>query len=101
MSKWADYLISAVQFNAAHTHINKVRVHLDNEDSVGAFKEVTRQDVIASIKQGYSYFTIFKSAEGKWNQGQKVEIITIDNVEFIKTLADRIKADNLDNLPEF
>jgi len=101
MSKWADYLISAVQFNVAHTHINKVKVHIDGGESVGSPKETTRQEVIASIKQGYTYFTIFKSADGKWDQGQKVEIIKIDNVEFIKTLADKIKADNLDNLPEF
>lgn len=26
MSKWADYGVSAVRFNSAHTHIDKLRV---------------------------------------------------------------------------
>ena len=34
MSKWADYGISAVKFNDAHTHINKVQVHPDNGDKM-------------------------------------------------------------------
>ena len=33
--KWADYLISAVRYNAAETHIEKVRVHVDEGDKVG------------------------------------------------------------------
>lgn len=35
MSKWADYGISAVRFNSAHTHIDKVWVHPDNETLIG------------------------------------------------------------------
>ncbi len=35
MAKWADYLISAVQYNAAGAHIAKVMRHPDNGESVG------------------------------------------------------------------
>ena len=30
MAKWADFAISAVRFNAAHTHIDRVKVHTDD-----------------------------------------------------------------------
>jgi hypothetical protein len=33
--KWADYLISAVRYDAAGTHIDKVRVHEDEGEKVG------------------------------------------------------------------
>ncbi len=101
MAKWADYLISAVRFNQAHTHINVVRVHEDRDTSTGPAQDISRQDVIKYLKQGRTFCTVFTGSDGNLKQGQFVEIVTIDGVEFIKTLADRIKADNLDNLPEF
>jgi hypothetical protein len=100
MDKWADYLISAVRFNAAHTHIDKVRVHKDNGDSVGAAIEETRADVIASIENNWDYVTIFES-NGKWQKGQKVYVIKINGTKFIKTVDNGKAVDNLDDLPEF
>lgn len=41
-NKWADYLISEVRFNDAHTHINKVKVHVDKGDTVGGAVEMKR-----------------------------------------------------------
>jgi hypothetical protein len=101
MAKWADYLISAVRFNQERTHINLVRVHEDRDTSTGPAQDISRQEVIKHLKQATTFCTVFKGSDGNWKKGQLVEIVTIDGVEFIKTLADRIKADNLDNLPEF
>jgi len=101
MSKWADYGISAVKFNEAHTHINKVRVHPDNGDSIGAFTEQTRMDIVNAIKKGTTFVTIFKGSDGKWQKGQSVYIIKINGVEYIKTVDNGKAVDNLDNLPEF
>ncbi|PKN52858.1 MAG: DUF3892 domain-containing protein [Deltaproteobacteria bacterium HGW-Deltaproteobacteria-13] len=101
MSKWADYGISAVKFNEGHTHINKVRVHPDNGDSIGAFFEQTRMDIVNAIKKGTTFVTIFKGSDGKWQKGQSVYIIKINGVEYIKTVDNGKAIDNLDNLPEF
>lgn len=101
MSKWADYGISAVRFNTAHTHIDRVRVHLDNGETFNAPTEHSRQDVINAIKKGTTFVTITKGSEGKWQKGQAVYIIPINGTEFIKTTNNSKASDNLDNLPEF
>jgi hypothetical protein len=98
--KWADYLISAVRYNAAETHIEKVRVHVDNGDSVGPASDWTRAEVIARLEAGYTFVTIFKQ-DGKWQKGAEVRVVTIHDEKFIRTDADRTKEDNLGNLPRF
>ena len=47
MAKWADYAISAVRFNGAHTHIDRVRVHPDNGDSIGNGSEQVRSAMLS------------------------------------------------------
>jgi len=74
VAKWADFLISAVRYNAKHTHIEKVKVHEDLGDSVGNVGEFTRPSIVGNIKNGSSYVTIFKTADGKWSKGQDVRI---------------------------
>lgn len=101
MSKWADYGISAVKYNAAHTHIDRVRAHPDNGDTIGAYSEYARADVVAAIKKGTTYVTIFKKTDGNWQNGQPVYVIKVNGVEYIKTVDNGKAADNLENLPEF
>jgi hypothetical protein len=57
--------------------------------------------VIADLRRGVSYVTVFKGDNDKWNKGQSVFIVTINGVEFIKTVEDKTTKDNLDELPEF
>ena len=101
MAKWADYGISAVRYNAVHTHIDKVRTHQDNGDSIGTASESARATVVAAIKNGTTFVTILVGADGKWRQGQPVRVIKVNGVEYIKTVDNGKAADNLENLPEF
>lgn len=101
MSKWADFGISAVKYNYAHIHIDKVRVHPDNGDTIGSPVEWTRIDVVNAIKKGTTFVTIFKGSDGNWKKGQPVYIIKINGVEYIKTVDNGKAEDNLENLPEF
>jgi len=101
VAKWADNLISAVRFNAAGTHIDKVKSHVDNGDTVGSSTEVTRATVVANLDAGQTYKTIFKNAQSQWDQGAPVRVVVIDGQKFIRTDADKIKSDNLDKLPTF
>jgi hypothetical protein len=101
MSKWADYGISAVKYNYAHTHIDRVRVHPDNGDTFGESSEFARTEVVTAIKQGKTFVTILKDSEGKWKKGQPVYIIKVNGVEYIKTVDNGKAEDNLENLPEF
>ena len=101
MEKWADYGISAVRFNSAHTHIDRVRVHADSGDQMGAPSDWSRQDVIAAIKNGTTFVTIPKNSAGNWTKGQPVYIVKINGIEFIKTVNNGRASDNLDELPEY
>jgi len=50
--KWADFLISAVRYDADKTHIERVRVHEDLGEKVGSPKELPRVDVVKTSKVG-------------------------------------------------
>jgi len=98
-TKWAHYCISAVR-NDSRGVIQKVKTHPDNGDSIGSGSEEARQQVIANIKAGYTYVTIFMK-DGKWRLGQPVYIILVNGTEFIKTTNNGQAVDNLDDLPAF
>jgi Protein of unknown function (DUF3892) len=85
MSKWADYMISAVRFNSAHTHIDRVRTHADSGETIGASVEQRRPDIVDAIKKRNTFMTIFSNGNGKWNKGQPVYVVKINGTEYIKT----------------
>jgi len=101
MSKWADYGISAIRYNADHSHITMVRMHADNGETIGVSSDQTRKYVISEIKKGTTFVTIIKNAEGKWSKGQPVYVIKVNSNEYIKTVDNKTECDNLENLPEF
>lgn len=100
MSKWADYCISAVQYNDARTHINKVQTTTCNSDSFTIIVEESRKTVISNINTGKTYITVFNK-DGKWEKGQPVKVFELNRAEYIKTVDNEKEADNLENLPEF
>lgn len=101
MAKWADYCISAVRYDSEHDHIDSVRVHPDNGDSIGSSSEWTRASVVSSIDSGKSFITITSGSDGKWHKGADVHIITVNGVRYLRTDNNSTGSDNLENLPEF
>jgi len=101
MNKWADYGISAVRYNEDNTHITKVKVHVDNGDTIGDANEWTRAKVVSSIEIGKTFVTILKNSEGKWTKGQDVHIVVVNGKQFTRTDKNARASDNLENLPEF
>jgi hypothetical protein len=102
VAKWADYLISAVRYNAEKTHIDKVKVHEDLGDKMGSAVETPRSTVVTNIKNGKTYMTVSKNEKtGKYEKGEDVGIVTVNNTEYIRTDANSIAKDNLGKLPEF
>ena len=100
MTKWADYCISAVRYNAEHTHIVKVKVHADMGDNLGNATEWTRTEVVSAIENKKTFVTITPSTDGKWKKGEDVRIITVGGVKYLRTDANSKASDNLGNLPE-
>jgi hypothetical protein len=102
MVKWADYLISEVRYDTQHSHIVKVKVHVDDGgDNIGTASEWSRSEVVAALKRSSTFITITKNSEGKFQKGQDVHIIKVNGVEYLRTDQNSKAADNLGNLPEF
>ena len=101
VSKWADYGISAVRFNARHTHIDQVQITPDQGAQFGPSSTHQRDDVVSAIRRGVKFVTIFRGAGNNWQRGQPVFIDRINGVDFLKTVPNGKPIDNLDNLPEF
>ncbi len=101
MAKWADYLISEVRYNVEHTHISDLFVHEDEVESVGKGEINSRQEVVNNINNGVSVITIIKNSEGTWNKGQKVSVINVNGIQYLKTIDNGREEDNLENLQEF
>ena len=99
MAKWADYCISKVRYSQQHSRIIKAFVHKDLGETIGRGEEWTREDVVSLIEDGYQVITIMR--DDKWKKGQEVQIVMVGGSKYIRTNKDQIKADNLENLPEF
>ena len=99
MAKWADYLISAVQYNIQRTQILNVQRHLDTGKGVASPNIVNRMIVANDLKSGKTYKTIFKNNQGQWKPGEDIRLI--GTTGFITTDPNCTTRDNLGNLPEF
>lgn len=100
MVKWADYCISRIRYNASRTHIDGLRVHVDDGETIGSYNDWPRNQVVNAINQGKSFVTItFK--DGQWYNGADVHVVPVNGVKYLRTDKNSIASDNLGNLPEF
>lgn len=101
-TKWADFVITAVRFNSTSTHIEYVQAREDKGDTISEYPTTKSRDtVITQLERSYMFCTATLGSDKKWHKGAMVKIVTVDGEKFIKTKADGIKKDNLDNLPTF
>ena len=101
MVKWADYCISHVRYDSSKKHIEQVKVQQDLGDSLGVPSTWVRDDVLDSLRNNESFCTITMGSNNKWIQGAKVEMVTINSRDYIKSVKDSTETDNLGNLPTF
>ena len=78
MSKWADYLISAIRYEDEKNSnlFAYLKVHQDNGVEIGAGTTWTRDEVINAMHDGKTFYTILKSNSGEWKKGAIVSLIT-------------------------
>ena len=69
--KWADYLISAVRYNTAGTHIDKVQVREDQGEKVGSAEQRGATKVVSSLEADNTFVTIVKATTDKWHFGAR------------------------------
>ncbi len=78
MSKWADYLISAIRYENEITNnlFAYLKVHTDNGVEIGSGSTWTRDEVINAMYEGKTFYTIVRSNSGEWKKGTIVSLIT-------------------------
>ena len=73
MSKWADYLISAIRYEneMRKNAIAYLKVHQDNGEEVGAGSTWTKEEVINAMYDGKTFYTILKAIQVNGKKDQR------------------------------
>lgn len=95
MPKWADYVVIAVSYNAAHARIARMKAKKDLGDTLAEKDEVfTTGQIADAIVKGTTFVSATGNKDGTWNLGADLAVV-------VKTVKDGKITDNLDELPEF
>ena len=91
--------------NAEDTRINEVRAMILTDNGLSSPLGYDRRGVIQSFNNNDKWYTcLFKEErDGKniWTKKAEIHIVEIDGENFIRTDRNKIKSDNLGELPEF
>lgn len=97
--RWADYVITAVRYSEDRSHIADLEIRVDQDSTIGAPEELTREAVVRMIEQGYTFVTAYVR-NGQWSRGADVSVVTIGRDKYLRTDRNQVRADNLGELPE-
>ncbi|MGI9568099.1 MAG: hypothetical protein ACR2LL_13980 [Nitrosopumilus sp.] len=98
MKKWADYLISEVNYDNDHLISIAIR-HLDSRNGIGKGKSVDRLAMASDIKNGFSYFTIYHGKDS-WKKGYKIQTFSLEGNPYFRIDENKVRLDYLGDLPE-
>lgn len=101
MAKWADFCISSVRYDLCREHITDVVVRVDNGETIGSPVEWPRSQVISMIESAKTFVTITQGPDSKWRKGERVGVVVVGDMKYLRTDANAWKNDNLGELPEF
>lgn len=101
MNERADYYIEKVRYNKDHSRIVWVSVREDSSKKLSGAYNMVRKKMISLIHDGKRFMTIYRNDEGKFRKGQNILVIAIKGAEFLRTDADQMEKDHLENLPEY
>ncbi|MGB5100250.1 MAG: DUF3892 domain-containing protein [Methanothrix sp.] len=98
--KWADYAIVGVSYSDGGKHILKVKILEDTGERLTNEQIVARLNVVSLLDGGNTIITVYQK-DGKWQKGDRVGIVEINRVKYIRTDGNKKEADNLGSLPTF
>ncbi len=101
MGDRADFYIEKVRYNKGHTRIVWVSIREDKGPKLGGSYNMVRRQMVSLIRKGKQFMTIFRNEEGKYRRGQKLAVIRVKGMEYLRTDEDIQENDRLQDLPEF
>jgi len=99
LDRWADYLISAVEYDKDHK-IVKAKQHQDKFGEISPGEIIPREIIASNIKNGKRYMTIHSGLNDIWTIGQKITTHRVSEDYCIRIDDNKVKQDNLGNLVE-
>src|SRR4051812_13432442 len=107
MSKWADYVITAVRYESAERsregkRIVTVEVRMDLGGRVGYAELWRREQVLDAVNHDHETFiTSSMAANGTWLKGAHVRVIRVNGIDYIRIDRTPVMNDDLGGLSEF
>lgn len=93
MTRWADYLISAVRYDT-NKKITHIKQHKDTGGEIGEGEVISRDILSTNLKKGITYCTIFNS-NSSWKRGDPVNLIRTGSEYSVRTDSNKVEYDNL------
>jgi len=97
MKKWADYLISEVNYDSEHLISIAIR-HEDTDKGITVGIPVDRLRISSDIKNGLSYTTIYHG-KNSWKKGKAIQTFFIDGTPYLRIDENQVNLDYLGDLP--
>ncbi len=98
MDKWADFLISEVNYNSDHLISVAIR-HQDTDKGITKGKSVDRLTIASDINNGLFYITIY-SGKNSWKKGHKIQTFSIGGNPYLRIDGNKVKLDYFGDLPK-
>jgi translation initiation factor 2 beta subunit (eIF-2beta)/eIF-5 len=67
MNEDVDYWVSKVKWNG--NRLDSIHAHENNNNSVGSYIEMSIQNVISKMNNGYVFCSVLKKIDGNWKKG--------------------------------
>jgi len=99
MEKWADYLISAVEYDEDHKIIRALQ-HEDKSGEISESQIVGRAVIASNIKNGKSYKTIFSGLRNSWTIGEQINTFSVEGDFCVRIDKNKVKTDHLGQIVE-
>lgn len=94
MTKWADYIITAAKLNNQKNLIQEVLVRQGAEIKLSSAENFSRDQIIRNMVEGKTFTTGYVGC-GTCRRGSDVNLISIDEEQFIRIDLEEIKCDKL------
>lgn len=106
MSKWADYVITGVRYDAPECNrgwkrIAVVEVRMDLGGRIGSAELWTREQVVDAVNLDHETFiTAGRAADGTWLRGAHVRVLRVNGMDYLRIDRTAVTGDDLGGLPE-
>jgi len=97
LNRWADYLISEVNYDSEHLISIAIR-HQDTDKGITIGIPVDRLTISSDIKSGLLYSTIYHGIN-TWKKGKVIQTFFIDGTPYLRIDGNKVRLDYLGDLP--